>query len=313
MAGSSSSELRSAYIAETTAGTTPSTPAFITLDAPALLKATPKIVESKSLVVQGARASQAVGGIAVSGTLAGPMIYGNYDALFETLLQGAWSTNVLKDAKTVKTVTIENTIPAGAGGTATMLRYRGVQAVGGTITAAAGEEIGISLDLRGMGSDTGTTTAITGATYSDPSDVIPLTAGVDVGTITAAGYTLDCFSRVEVQFTFDGREDQPKIASNDLCGITRGALVPVINARVFVESNFLAIYNAARANHTAFAVSIPLGSVSGSKYTLDFPQCAFAAGDLDFSGANAMQDVVIYPQYDQTTNNCVVKITRAVA
>ena len=313
MAGAASNQLRSAYVAETTAGTIPSTPAFVMLDNPALMRATPTIIESKTLVAKGARGSQSVGGIEVSGSMSGPMIYGNFDTLLESLLQGAWSTNVLKDGKTLKTLTIENTIPAGAGGTNTMMRYRGVQAVGGTITAKSREDVHISLDLRGMGSDIATTTAITGATYTAPSNLVPLASGVDVGTITMAGYTLDCISEVEMQFTYEGREDQPKVGSNDLCGITAGALVPVIRARIYVDANFLAIYNAARANHTAFAVSIPLGSVSGSKYTVDFPLCAFASADLDFGAANAMHDVVINPLYDDATNDSVVKITRAVA
>lgn len=313
MAGASSSNLRSAYIAETTPGTIPSTPGFTTLDVPALIRATPQIAEQRSLVMGGERASQAVRGFDVSGSMSGQMIYGNYDGWLETLLQGAWSTNVLKNGKSVKTMAVENTIPAGAGGTNTMMRYRGVQAVGGSITAASREDIMFNLDLRGMGSDVATTSAIAGATYSDPSAVIPLTAGVDVGTITMAGYTLDCFARVEMLFNYEGREDQPKLGSTDLCGITRGALVPIINARMYVEANFEAIYDEARANHTAFAVSIPIGSVSGSKYTFDFPQCAFAAGDLDFSGSDAMIDVQILPQYDNTTENCTVKVTRAVS
>lgn len=313
MAGAASTQLRSAYVAETTAGTTPSTPGFLTMDNPAMMRATPSIIESKTLIAGGARGGQGVGGIEVSGSMSGPMIYGNFDTWLESLLQGAWSANVLKDGKTIKSVTVENAIPAGAGGTTTMMRYRGVQAVGGTITAKSREDVHISLDLRGMGSDAATTTAIAGATYTAPSNLTPLASGVDVGSITMAGYTLDCISEVEIQFTYEGREDQPKVGSNDLCGITAGALVPVIRARIYVDANFLAIYNAARANHTAFAVSIPLGSVSGSKYTVDFPLCAFASGDLDFGAANAMHDVVIYPQYDDATNDSVVKITRAVA
>lgn len=312
MAGTSSNQLRSAYVAETTAGTTVSTPGFTTSQVPILINATPQIAESKTLVAKGARAAQAVMGREVAGSMAGPLIYGSYDAWLETLLQGAWSTNVLKDGKSVKTMTVENAIAAGEGGTNTMARYRGVQAVGGTITANSREAINFSLDLRGMGSDAATTTAITGATYSNPTTQTPLVSGLDVGSVTIAGYTVDCIMRAEMNFAYESRDDQPKIGSYDLCGITRGALVPTVSLRMYVESNFMAIFNAARANHTAFAVTIPLGSVSGSKYTVLFPSCSFAAGTLDFGGADAMHDVVINPMYD-TSEACVVKITRAVA
>ena len=312
MAGTSSNQLRSAYVAETTAGTTPATPGFTTCDTAILINATPNISEQKSLTTKGARADQAVIGREVSGTMADKLIYGNYDGWLETLLQGAWASDVLKDGKSVKTMTVENAIAAGEGGTNTMMRYRGVQAVSGSITAAANEDIQFSFDVRGMGSDDATTTAITGATYTDPTNTTPLTSGLDVGTITIAGYTVDCIMRVEMQFEYDDRSDQPKIGTYDLCGITRGALVPVINVRLYVEANFAAMLNAARSNHTAFAVTVPLGSVSGSKYTVEFPSCKFAAGTLDFGTADAMHDVVINPLYDDS-EACVVKITRAVA
>lgn len=312
MAGSASNELRSAWIAETTAGTTPATPAFATSDVPILINSTPTIAESKTQHAFGARSDTSVRGREVAGTMAGPLIYGNYDTWLETLFQGAWSTNVLKDGKAVKSVTVENAIAAGAGGTNTMLRYRGVEATGGTITANSGEEIGFNFDLMGRASDASATSAIAGATYTDPTNTAPLVAGLDVGTITMAGYTLDCFSRVEMQFTYEDRNRQEKLGTYDLCGITRGALVPVINARMYVESNFAAIFDDARANHTAFAVTVPLGSVSGSKYTIEFPSCKFGAGTMDFGTADAMLDVVIHPLYD-TTEDCVVKITRAVS
>jgi len=312
MAGTSSNQLRSAYVAETTAGTTVSTPGFTTSQVPILINATPQISESKTLVAKGARAAQSVMGREVAGSMAGPLIYGSYDAWLETLLQGAWATNVLKDGKSVKAMTVENTIAAGEGGTNTMMRYRGVQAVGGSISANSREAINFSLDLRGMGSDAATTTAITGATYSNPTAKTPLVAGLDVGSVTIAGYTVDCIMRAEMKFAYESRDDQPKLGTYDLCGITRGALVPTVSLRMYVESNFMAIFNAARANHTAFAVTIPLGSVSGSKYTVSFPSCSFAAGTLDFGSADAMHDVVINPMYD-TTEACVVKITRAVA
>lgn len=312
MAGTSSNQLRSAYVAETTAATIPATPGFTTSDVPILINATPQIAESKTQHAFGARSDQAVRGREVAGTMAGPLIYGNYDAWLETLFQSTWSSDVLKDGKSVKTLAVENSIAAGEGGTTTMMRYRGMQATGGTITAASMEDVGFNFDLRGMGSDDTATTAITGATYTDPTNTTPLTSGLDVGTITVAGYTVDCVMRAEMRFTYENRDDQPKLGSYDLCGITRGALVPVVNLRIYVEANFAAIFDAARSNHSAFAVTIPLGSVSGSKYTVEFPSCKFAAGTMDFGGKDAMHDVVINPLYD-TTEDCVVKITRAVA
>ena len=312
MTGSASNQLRSAYVAESTAGTTPSSPSFKTTDVPILMNATPSIYESKTLIAGGARGGVGVSGLDVSGTLSGTFIYGNYDLWLETLLQGAFATNVLKDAKTIKTLTVENAIPAGVGGTLTMMRYRGVQATGGSLTLSSDADVQFSFDVQGIGSDVATTSAIGSSSYTNPSEKIPLQSGVDVGTIAYNGYTLNCMESSTINFAYENRERQTKLSSLDLCGITRGAFVPTITARMYIEANFLAIYNAARANHTPFSVTYPLGSVGGKKYTLVFPTCTFSGGDIDFSGADAMQDITIMPQYS-ASDACVLKLTRAVS
>lgn len=311
MAGSASTELRSAHVAEATSGTTPATPAFVTNDVAINMSATPMLSQSKTMRAGGAIQDQTVRGMEYTGSMSGPLIYGNYDGWLETLLQAEWATNVLKNGKANITRSVENTIPAGAGGTNTMMRYRGVQAPSGTITANSEEEIGFSFDLFGTGSDAATTTALTGATYSDPSNTTPMVAGLDVGTITIGGYTLDCMSRVEMQFEHEERGKQTKIGSFDYCGVTRGALIPVINASMYIEANFMAIFNAARGAHSEFAVTIPLGNVSGSKYTFEFPRCKFGSAVPDFGSKDAMLPVTINPMWD-VTEDCVVKITRGV-
>lgn len=312
MAGTASSQLRSAHIAEVTPGTIPATPAFVTQHSPARMSAAALTIEGRSLIAGGARLGHAVNGIDVTGTLETPLIYGVYDTYFETLLQGAWATNVLKDGKATKTLAIENTMPAGAGGTPTMLRYRGVEATGGTLTLASRTEARMSLSLIGRGSDDATETAIAGATYADPTEADPLSSGEDVGAITFAGYTLDCMSQLAIAFNYEGRDQQTRIGSNDLCGINRGDFLPVLTATFYIEDNFAAIYNASRERHAAFAVTVPLGSVTGEKYSLVFPSCYFGPATIDTSGASLMQSVEIRPHYD-TVSDAVLTMTRAIA
>lgn len=313
MAGTATSTIRSALIAEVTPGTTPGTPAFTTSPKLLRMKATQTAIDGRSQHAGGARQGYGLTGIDVTGELPEtPLIYGVYDVLLASLLQGAWSTNVLKDGKATATVTVENGMASGAGGTNTMLRYRGVEAVGGKLSLKSKSAVMLSMNLIGRGSDDATTTAISGATYTDPTEFDPLSSGVDVGTITMGSYTLDCMEGLDIDLVYEGRDPQPRISTNDLCGVTRGDCLPVLMANIYVEKNFAAIYNAARARHAAFAVTVPIGSVSGEKYTMVFPACRFGSTEVDLSGANAMQMVQILPGYD-TTEDCVVKITRAVA
>lgn len=311
MTGIATSQVRSAHILETTPGTTPATPAFNTLHAVAQMKAAAMPLDSASQISRGARFGQNVAGIDVTGTIAGPLVYGVTDNLFATLLQGTWQTNVLRDGKAETTVTVENMFPAGVGGTNTFLRYRGVQAIGGTLNLAARQPITYSFDLAGYQSDNTATAILSGATYVDPTDIDPLSSGVDVGTISMGSYTLDCIESCEISFDFANRNLQPRIASDFLCGITRGDFRPVITAKIWVEANFAAIYNAARSRHTSFSLSIPLGTVTLKKYTLVFPACRFGETEIDFSGADAFHTVQILPGFD-TSSGAVLTMTRAV-
>lgn len=314
MTGTASSQVRSAYIAETTVGTIPATPAFTTLHTIARMRATPGIIEHNSQVSNGARLGHGIEGIPVTGEIpATPLVYGVYDDLLATLFQSSWSSNVMADGKAEQTVSIENALPAGVGGTNTMMRYRGVEAINATLNLASRQPATLAMTLNGIGSDDATTTAITGATYTDPSEADPLSSGVDVGTIVFSGHTLDCMQSLEIAFNFNNREQQPKIGSDDICGITRGDCVPVLTANMYIEANFLAIYNAARDRTDApFAVTVPIGSVSGEKYSLVFPSCNFGPADLDMSGTGVMQQVVIHPKYS-TGDSHVMELTRAVA
>ncbi len=314
MAGSSTNTLRSAYIKETTAGTTPSTPAFTTSADGFMMKAPAVPSVQSSLPASGGRDASTPAAIPVSGRKSGKLVYGREDDIFETLLQGAWSTDVLKDGKTIKTVSVENAIPAGAGGTNTMMRYRGVQAVGGSLLMVAGEEISYDWELRGIGSDDSDTSIITSATYSDPTVDYPMVSSFDVSVLTVGGGTLDGVQRCEILFNYEGREDQPQVGNSfDLNGITPGAFRPEIRLRVYVDTNFAAIYDAARDEDAAFACDINIGRTTGSKYTIDFPDCQFGPSELDFSGQTGFHDIVVLPNYDPTSDIAVCKITRAVA
>lgn len=312
MAGAATSSTRSAYVVETVNGTTPTTPAFKTMHVPLMLKAVPDVIQGRSLIAGGARYGRGVQGIDVTGTIEDTLKYGVNDDLLATLLQGSWSANVLKNGTAYNTVSVENTFPAGAGGTLTFLRYRGVEAQSGTLTLKARSPANISLELFGLGSDAATTTLITGATYTNPTDIDPISSGADIGTITMAGYTLDCMESLEINMAFENRDAQPRIMSDDFCGVTRGDFLPVLTANMYIEANFLAIYNAARGNHTAFAVTIPVGSTTLKKYSILFPKCRFGETEVDMSGASLMQKIQILPEYD-TGISAVMQITRAVA
>src|SRR5690554_6327706 len=108
MAGTSTSNIQSAFIKEATAGTTPpSTPAFTTMHRAAAVVATPLVVSGSSLTAKGQRSGHAVNGIEVSGSLEAPFVYGIYDDWLESLLQGEWKNDILKNGVETSTMTVE--------------------------------------------------------------------------------------------------------------------------------------------------------------------------------------------------------------
>ena len=91
MTGIASNQLRSSFVAESTAGTTPSTPTFTNSDVPINMTAVPNIIEHRSLAAKGEAVETAIAGIDVTGNMSGAFLYGAYDTLLESLFQSSLS------------------------------------------------------------------------------------------------------------------------------------------------------------------------------------------------------------------------------
>lgn len=314
MAGAGNLERQDAYILEVTPGTTPATPAFTKCSFDTLnMQANPRLSEAYTLAAQGQRSGIARSGLDSSGTAAGKLIYGEYDDFFASLFQANWSTDVLINGQDQVAMTIEQAIPQGAGGAFAYTRFRGVEAQTGSLSMTAGGDTAVSFDLIGQGSDDATATLITGATYGDPTETDVIGSGADIGTITMSGLTpLDCMRTMTVDFGVVDKEGQLRLSSDDYCGVTRGVMRPQITGEFYIETNFIAIYNAARSG-TEFALTVPIGSTTLKKYELYFPKCEFSGAPLN-TGDNgpAFQNFTILPKYDSAIGG-TCRLTRAIA
>lgn len=312
MAGTSGGEVRWGIVSEVTPGTTPATPAFVKSAFDDInINPVPNIQQRRANSTGRRLSGITRSGVTVTGTASGGVIYGVYDDLFASLLQGAWTSDVLKDTVTGQTsFTLENASPAGAGGTLTFLRYPGVEFTGATIQLTAETDSSIEFNLQGTGAPDANTTAITGATYADPSSTDVLGSGSDVGTITMGALTLPCIRSLAINLNVEDKNRQPRIASDELCGIQRGALIPELSPEFYIEDGFAEIYNAARSG-TEFAMTVPIGKVSGEKYTFEFPRCQLVEGNPAIDGADYFLNTRVMALYDET-EDCALKITRAV-
>jgi hypothetical protein len=314
MAGASNNERVDAYIAEVTVGTTPATPAWLKMPTDTLnMTGNPRISESRLIAFQGQRSAIARNGIAVSGSLSGKMLYGEFDPFLESMFQDQWATNTLINDYEQYTFSIEQAIPAGAGsGTIHYTRFRGVEAVSAQLVATAGQDLEFTMDLLGIASDDAASAIIAGATYTDPTNLNVMGSGPDITVdFGALGYTT-CIQSLTIDFGVEDKTEQLKIGSDDLCGVNRGVMRPVITGNAYVEADFLSLYNEARNGTTPFVLTVTLGTVTTEKYTLTFPACEFVEGPLQTAADGpAFQPFRILPLYDAATVG-TVQIDRAV-
>ena len=313
-AGSSSNTLRSAYVSEVTVNTTPATPAFKTQHAPALFDDGVTRFSHNSLVSRGAPTSDAMLNRETKGKIpTTPLIYAVYDPYFESLLQSSWVANAMTDGILTQSVTVENMIAAGVEGTATMKRYTGVEATEATIKVPSEGAITVEFGLLGRQSFDTTTTAITGATYTSPTQDAPFSALSDFTSITFAGLTFDDVSDLEISLGYTGKDPQPKITGDVLVGIARGAPNFRIKGKVYIGPNFAVPYNLARQQtNAAFKVTINMGSTTLEKYRLEFWKGYMQSAMPDYTGANAFLDFEILAAFSATNNGCLT-MTRALA
>ncbi len=314
MTGAANVDLQEAYVNEVTAGTTPATPAFTKTSFDTLtLSAAPRISESFPRAAKGQRGGIGRNGIAVTGSAQGKLIYGAYDDFLASLFQADWSSDVLINGQGQNTMSIEQAIPQGAGGAFAYTRFRGIEVVTGQLSLTAAQDASVSFDLIGSGSDPATPTAIAGATYADPTETAIIGSGSDIGTITMSGFDpLDCMESASVDFGVADKSEQPRLSSDDACGINRGAMRPTITGRFYVEANFISVYNASRTG-TEFALTIPIGQVTNKKYELYFPKCEFTETPLQTGETGpAFQSFTILPKYDSGIGG-TCRLTRAIA
>ena len=307
MTGSSSIEYRSAYVAEATAGTTPAmTPGFRYLQFSPHLQMNTRHNEQYQMHANGRRTGVTRSGRSISGS-SGPVgwVYEEYDAFIASLLQSSWhaTNDVIGDGIDQSTFTFEERIPPGQGaGGPTIMRYRGVEVVGGSLTLESGADAMWNFDFVGMASDEATNTALTGATYTSPTygtDTRVLGSGADVASVNIGGLAVTAMS-LTLNFTYAGREEQPEIGNDDVHGITRGAFRPTISATLYVSTDLGQVYNMSRLNTSKFPVTIMIGTgATDETYRIFFPACSFVTPVLEVNESGpAFQQVEILPEFN---------------
>lgn len=303
----SGSEVRVAYVAETTFGTTPATPSFKTARV-----TTGGLRTNKTTGTSDERQAdrnvrdEFLLGLGAGGNFGAELTYGTFDEWLEAVLCGTWTTNVLKNGSVRRSFTVEETLELGA--TDSFSRFTGAVLGSANLSLTAREKAALTFDWLAQ-KETLATAIVAGATYAAPNTKGVMTASKSVAAFTVAGGTPRVRSlTIAMANNLRERPEVGTVYSGEF-GIGRCDVTGTIEA--YFESNDL--YQSV-LDHGSGALSFTIGDVTAEKYTILLPKIRFGDGERRIGGNN--DDVMVSIPFRailDDTEACSIKITRAVA
>lgn len=193
MSQASGSRHKMGYVAETTFGVTPATPAFKALrHNTTSLQLNRASFGSNELRSDRMIADYRAGAKTVEGNVVTELSKTSHDDFFAAALCGDWATNVLKAGTARKSFTVERYFED----IDQYIRYRGVQVDQLQMSMTTGGIVGVTFGLWGMDQDPLSQEPVTGATYP----AAPTTATMDAlsGSIEEGGVAIAVVTEVSL-------------------------------------------------------------------------------------------------------------------
>lgn len=299
-----SSQTRLAYITEVTYGTTPASPVF---------KNQRFVSESlnaniENIVSNEIRADRNVTDLIQVGANAGGAVdfelsYGSFDDWLESLMYGAWSSNILKNGNTQKSFTIEKTFEAGA--TDQYHRFTGCIANTLKLAIQAKQVVTGSFEFLAKGATTAQA-IIASATYTAANSNPVINAAVNFASFSMSGVTSPELTSLNLNITNNLRR-QNIVGSLDARGIGTGRFEVSGEATLyFANASLYDLFLAGTASNLTFVI----GGASTKKYQFDIANLKFEKAEIVAGGndQDVMAKVSFRGLYDNTDNT--LKITR---
>jgi len=301
---SDSSQTRLAYVAESTYGTTPSTPTLIetrftseSLNAN-ITNETSNEIRSDRNVTDLVQVGQNAGG-----NIDFELSYGTFDAFLESLMFSTWSTNVLKNGITQKSFTLEKTFETGA--TDQFHRFTGAVVDSMSLSIQAQQIVTGSFGFLAKGFSAAQT-AITGSSYTGANTNPVIDASNRFAALAVTGLTSPQLTALNLNITNNLRQ-QPVIGSLDSKGLGAGRFEVTGDLTAYFENKEL--YDLF-IDGTETDLTFELGGASDKKYEFVIGKLKFEEGEV-VAGGNG-QDVIANMKFrglfDGTDNT--LQITR---
>lgn len=299
-----SSQTRLAYITEVTYGTTPSSPVFKNQ------RFTSESLNAniENRVSNEIRADRNVTDLIQVGSEAGGSVdfelsYGSFEDWLESLMYGAWASNILKNGNTQKSFTIEKTFEGGA--TDQYHRFTGCIANSLSLDIQAKQIVTGSFEFLAKGASTAQA-IIASATYTAANSNPVINAATNFASFSMSGVTSPEITSLKLKVTNNLRR-QPIVGSIDARGIGTGRFEVTGEAMLYFTNQTL--YDLFLAG-TASNLSFVIGGASTKKYQFDIANLKFEKVEIVAGGndQDVMAKVSFRGLYDNTDNT--LKITR---
>lgn len=282
------------FIAESTYGTTPSTPTWTPLPHTGTTLALSKDgIESEKL--RGDRQVEDFrhGNKSVSGDVSAELEYGAFDDILEAVMCGTWTTNVLKTGTTRRSFTLERKFADLS--TPEFHRYTGCEF--NTMSMSISPNAMVSTTFGVVGQDLALATSeVASSTYSADIGNTPFDSftgsinenGSSIATVTSLEITVE--NGLEPLFSVGAdTTNRPSIGKSRVTG----SLTTYFDSKTLYEK-FL--------NETESDIVCTLTDTAGNDYIIDLTRVKFNSGQPDVSGEGAvtvsMDFVALYSSGD---------------
>lgn len=293
------------FVAESTYGTTPSTPTWTPCPhTGTTLALTKDAIESEKL--RGDRQVEDFrhGNKSIGGDISCELEYGAFDDLLEAALGGSWATDILKTGTTRRSFTFERKFADLS--TPEFHRYSGCEINSMSLSVAPNQMIGLTFGI--VGKDIAlATTEVASSTYSADAGETPFDSftgsitegGSSIAVVTALEMTLE--NGLEPLFSVGSQTTtQPAIGKSRVTG----SLTTYFDSKALYEKF---------VNETSSSIELTLTDVDGNDYIIDIGNVKYNSGQPDVAGEGpvtiAMDFVGLYNSSDASN----IVITRSTA
>ena len=290
------------YIAETSFGTTPSTPTFANLPINShSLDLTKDRVEGNEIQADSMTRVDRHGNKQAGGSIEVDLRKGDYDELLESAFFNSYATNVLKVGTTPKFFTIED----AANDIAQFRLFTGMAVSTASFSIAPNQMVTATFDMVGKGMTQAGTTGSTGGTPTASTTNSPFDSYS--GTITDGGSGISIVTSIDFSLS-NSLAPTFVVGADNAQSLEFGSAVVEGTMTVYYEDETLINKF---LNETESSITVSVDDPTGSNaYTFEFPRVKYNGASVPLQNPQSRLITLPFVALYDTTENTNLKMTR---